>query len=84
MLINRKGENQVWPGSITNSIMPGEGKSRTGIYVRLIVIFLVDAGLTAGLIYYLIPKSDDGSAVSDPAAHETQLPSRRGGNGTAE
>ena len=28
----------------------GEGKSRTGIYVRLIVIFLVVAGLTAGLI----------------------------------
>ncbi|AVM45271.1 MAG TPA: LysM peptidoglycan-binding domain-containing protein [Lentisphaeria bacterium] len=56
----------------------GEGKSRTGIYVRLVVIFLVVAGLTAGLIYYLIPKSDDGSAVSDPAAHETQLPSAGG------
>ena len=56
----------------------GGGKSRTGIYVRLVVIFLVVAGLTAGLIYYLIPKSDDGSAVSDPAAHETQLPSAGG------
>ena len=32
----------------------GEGKSRTGIYVRLVVIFLVVAGLTAGLIYYLM------------------------------
>lgn len=62
----------------------GEGKSRTGIYVRLVVIFLVVAGLTAGLIYYLIPKSDDGSAVSRPGGARNATPLRRGGNGTAE
>lgn len=39
------------------------GKSRAGIYLRLVAIFLVVAGLTCGVIYLLVPKSEADSAA---------------------
>ena len=44
----------------------GAGKSRTGIYVRLGVIFLLVAGLTAGIIWALIPRAEEEKPVPLP------------------
>lgn len=60
---------------------PGDtGKSRAGIYVRLGVIFLLVAGLTAGIIWALIPKAEEEkkpAPLPQPPATET-VPAQTG------
>lgn len=55
------------------------GKSRAGIYLRLGAIFLLVAGLTAGIIWVLIPKSEEEQpAVPVPPKTETAIPVENG------
>ena len=53
----------------------GAEKSRAGIYVRLAAIFLLVAGLTAGVIWFVIPKSEEAKKEAPvPPKTETPVP----------
>ncbi len=57
----------------------GTGKSRAGIYFRLGVIFLLVAGLTAGIIWVLIPKSEE-EKPNLPVPPKTEVVPTENGN----
>ena len=60
----------------------GAGKSRAGIYFRLVVIFLLVAGLTAGIIWGLIPKSEEKKSET-PVPPKTEVVPVENGNSAA-
>lgn len=49
----------------------GGNKSRAGVYFRLVFIFILVAGLTAGIVWLLIPKSEK-EKTAPPAASEIE------------
>jgi len=57
-------------------------KSRAGIYFRLAIIFLLVAGLTAGIIWFLVPKSAEGKPAAPVSPKTEVVPSEQENGGT--